>query len=105
MAVYDKETKFYWLQLKEDFFDEDAIQWLEEQQPNEKEYAYFYLKLCVKSLKSNGILIRKVGEMLIPYDNKKIAQLTNTDFDTVTIAMGILQKIELDKILENGEKY
>ena len=29
MAVYDKETKFYWLQLKEDFFDEDAIQWLE----------------------------------------------------------------------------
>ena len=105
MAVYDKETKFYWLQLKEDFFDEDAIQWLEEQQPNGKEYAYFYLKLCVKSLKSNGILIRKVGEMLIPYDNKKIAQLTNTDFDTVTIAMGLLQKIGLVKILENGEIY
>ena len=58
MAVYDKETKFYWLQLKEDFFDEDAIQWLEEQQPNGKEYAYFYLKLCVKSLFSRSAKLR-----------------------------------------------
>lgn len=33
MANYDKETKFYWLQLKEDFFEDDAIEWLEEQQP------------------------------------------------------------------------
>ena len=29
MAKYDKDTKFYWLQLKEDFFEDDAIQWLE----------------------------------------------------------------------------
>ena len=43
MAKYDA-TKFYWLQLREDFFDEDAIDWLEEQ-PNGKEYSLFYLKL------------------------------------------------------------
>ena len=30
MSKYDN-TKFYWLQLKEDFFDDDAIEWLEEQ--------------------------------------------------------------------------
>ena len=58
MSNYDKETKFYWLQLKEDFFEDDAIEWLEEQKPNGRDYAYFYLKLCLKSLKSNGILIR-----------------------------------------------
>ena len=57
MSAYDK-TKFYWLQLKEDFFDDDAISWLEEQQPKGKEYALFYLKLCLKSLKTNGILIK-----------------------------------------------
>ena len=27
MSKYNKDTKFYWLQLKEDFFDDDAIQW------------------------------------------------------------------------------
>ncbi len=103
MAKYD-ETKFYWLQLKEDFFEEDAIEWLEEQ-PNGKEYCLFYLKLCLKSLKDNGILIRKVGELLIPYDNKKLADMTNTNFDTVVIAMKLLTEIGLIKVLENGQLY
>lgn len=105
MSKYDKETKFYWLQLKEDFFEDDSIEWLEEQQPNGRDYAYFYLKLCLKSLKSNGILIRQVGDILIPYDNKKLAELTKMDFDTVTVAMELLKKIGLVKILENGEIY
>lgn len=105
MAKYDKETKFYWLQLKEDFFETDAIEWLEEQQPNGRDYAYFYLKLCLKSLKSNGILIRNVGNILIPYDNKKLAELTKIDFDTVCVAMELLKKIGLVEVLENGEIY
>lgn len=105
MAKYDKDTKFFWLQLKEDFFDDDAIQWLEEQKPNGRDYAYFYLKLCLKSLRTNGILIRNVGEILIPYDNRKLAELTKIDFDTVTVAMELLKKIGLVKILENGEIY
>lgn len=105
MAKYDKETKFYWLLLKEDFFDDDAIDWLENQEPNGRDYAYFYLKLCLKSLKTNGILIRNVGNMLIPYDNKKLAEITKMDFDTVTIAMELLKKIGLIQILENGEIY
>ena len=104
MSTYNK-TKFYWLQLKEDFFDDDAISWLEEQQPKGKEYALFYLKLCLKSLKTNGILIRNVGNFLIPYDNKKLAELTKTDFDTVTIAMELLKKIGLIQLLDNGEIY
>ena len=105
MAQYDKETKFYWLQLKEDFFENDAIEWLEEQEPNGRDYAYFYLKLCLKSLKSNGILIRNVGNILIPYDNRKLAELTKMDFDTVCVAMKLLQEIGLIEILENGEIY
>lgn len=105
MAKYDKETKFYWLQLKEDFFEDDAIEWLEEQKPNGRDYAYFYLKLCLKSLKSNGVLIRQVGNILIPYDNNKLAEMTKMDFDTVTVAMELLKKIGLIKILENGEIY
>ena len=41
MSKYEKDRKFYWLQLKEDFFDEDAISWIEEQENGEK-YSLFY---------------------------------------------------------------
>lgn len=104
MAKYDKETKFYWLQLREDFFDEDAIDWLEEQ-PNGKEYSLFYLKLCLKSLRTNGVLIRRVGNMLVPYDHVKLGELTKTPSDTVMVAMQLLLKIGLVRTLENGELY
>ena len=103
MAKYDA-TKFYWLQLREDFFDEDAIDWLEEQ-PNGKEYSLFYLKLCLKSLRTNGVLIRRVGNMLVPYDHVKLGELTKTPSDTVMVAMQLLIKIGLVKTLENGELY
>ena len=36
-------------------------------------------------------------------DNKKLAELTKMDFDTVTVAMELLKKIGLIEILENGE--
>ena len=103
MAKYDT-SKFYWLQLHEDFFDEDAIDWLEEQ-PNGKEYSLFYLKLCVKSLRTNGVLIRRVGNMLIPYDHVKLGELTKTSPDTVMVAMNLLIQIGLVERLENGELY
>ncbi len=103
MSKYDN-AKFYWLILQENFFDEDAIEWIEEQTDGEK-YALFYLKLCLKSLKTNGILVRKVGEMLIPYTPEKLAELTKTNKDTVIIAMKLLQKVGLVKLLTNGEIY
>ena len=99
-----RNKKYYWMKLKEDFFEDDTIEWLEEQ-PNGKEYALFYLKLCLKSLKNDGVLIRKVGDMLIPYDAKKIAEITKTDIDTVVVAMELFKKINLVEILENGEIY
>lgn len=103
MAAYDKSS-FYWLQLKEDFFDEDAIDWLEEQ-PNGKEYSLFYLKLCLKSLRTNGILIRRVGDVLIPYNHVKLGELTKTNPDTVAMAMTLLMRVGLVKTLDNGEFY
>ena len=103
MSQYNN-TKFYWLQLQENFFDNDYISWLEEQ-PNGKEYCLFYLKLCVKFLKTNGILRRQVGTMIVPYDLKKLAEITHTDFDTAVVAMDLLKKIGLIDILDSGELY
>lgn len=96
--------KFYWLKLKEDFFEEEAIEWVEEQE-NGKEYVLFYLKLCLKAMNTEGILIRRVGDMLIPYDAKKLADMTHTSIDTVRSAMTILEAVKLIETLQNGEIY
>lgn len=101
----DKQKKrYYWLKLKEDFFEEDTIEWLEEQ-PNGKEYCLFYLKLCLKSLKTEGLLVRNVGNLMIPYDPESLAKLTNSNADTVKVAMDLFNKIGLIKILDGGEIY
>lgn len=99
-----ENKKYYWLKLKEDFFDDDTISFIEEQE-NGKEYCLFYLKLCLKSLKTNGTLMRLIGENYIPYDAKALSKLTNTNIDTVTNAMNLFQKIGLISVFETGEIY
>ena len=96
-----KVKRFYWLKLKEDFFDEDTMGWLEEQD-NGKEYCLFYLKLCLKSLKSDGVLVRKVGDMLIPYDVAKIAEITKTQVDIANGALNLLKQIGYIQVLDSG---
>ena len=81
-----ESAKFYWLQLREEFFESDEIDWLEEQ-PNGPAQVLFYLKLCLKSLKTDGLLVRKVGQMLIPYDAENFAVFTKTDVNTVQCAI------------------
>ena len=99
-----KTKRYYWLKLKEDFFSDDTIEFLEDQE-NGKEYCLFYLKLCLKALRNNGVLIRSVGEVLIPYDAKKLAEITRTNYDTVVRAMQLFREIGLVQILDNGEIY
>ncbi len=103
MANYD-DTEFFWLKLQEDFFNEQTIRWLEKQ-ANGRLYAYYYLKLCVKSLKSNGILIQKVGNKLIPYDDEALAEFTFTPLDTVRVANLLFIEIGLVEKLPNGAFY
>lgn len=99
-----ENKKYYWLKLKENFFDDDTISFIEEQK-NGILYVNFYLKICLKSLKTEGNLIRLVGENLIPYDVNSLAKLTNTPVDTVRVAMDLFEKIGLVKIQETGEIY
>lgn len=99
-----KVKKYYWLKLKDDFFEDDTISWVEEQE-NGKEYILFYLKLCLKSLRTEGSLIRNVGERLIPYNVNALAKLTNTNADTVKIAMQLFRDIGLVSLHDTGEIY
>ena len=96
--------RYYWLKLPKDFFQSETMRWLEEQ-PNGIYYSNFYLKLCLMSMNDNGMLIRRVGEMYIPYDVKRLSELTNINSDTIMIAIQLLQKVGLLEILDNGAFY
>ena len=96
--------RHYWLKLPEDFFQSETIRWLEEQ-PNGIYYSNFYLKLCLMSINDNGMLIRRVGEMYIPYDIKRLSELTNINSDTIMIAINLLKKLGLLEVLDNGAFY
>ena len=99
-----ENKRYYWLKLSEDFFDDGTIEWIEEQD-NGKEYVIFYLKLCLRSLKDEGRLIRYVGERLIPYDVKSLSSLTKMSPDTVAVALKTFLEIGLIDRLETGEIY
>lgn len=96
--------RYYWLKLPEDFYDDDTIQWIEDQE-NGAAYVNFYLKLLLKSLSDDGKLIRYVGQRLMPYDVKSLARLTNTDTDTVRVALELFVNIGLVERLDTGELY
>lgn len=96
--------RYYWLKLNENFFEDDTITWIEEQE-NGKDYIVFYLKLCLRSLTDDGYLIRYVGEKLIPYDVRALSKLTNTDYDTVKVAMNLFLEVGIISQLDSGELY
>ena len=99
-----KAKTYYWLKLKDGFFDDDTIAFIEEQE-NGIVYSNFYLKLCLKAIRTEGRLMRLVGNTMIPYDVKSIAKLTNVPVDTVAVAMRLFEQIGLVERFETGEIY
>ena len=102
------ETKrYYWLKLPENFFDatdDETISFIEEQEGGSA-YVLFYLKLLCKALRTDGTLIRLIGNRYVPYDEKPLSKLTNTPVDTVRCAVSMLKEVGLLKQLDSGELY
>lgn len=89
------ESKKYWyIQLNVNFFDDERIDWLCEQK-NGYAYVVLYLKLCLKTANNNGILTRQIGDMIIPYNVDKIAEITHMNVDVVRVALELYKKIGL----------
>ena len=100
-----KNKRFYWIKLKTDFFNQETIDFLLSQD-NGCQYIVLYQMLCLQTANSNGMMATKVGEMIVPYDIKKIARDTKYfDFDTVAVALDLFKKLGLiyeeeDKVLK-----
>lgn len=89
------ENKKYWyIQLNVNFFGDERIDWLCEQK-NGYAYVVLYLKLCLKTANNNGILARQIGDMIIPYNVDKIAEITHINVDIVRVALELYKKIGL----------
>ena len=93
--------KYYYLKLKENYFDEDAIVLLESMQDGIL-YSNILLKLYLKSLKNGGKL--QLDEK-IPYTAQMIATITRQQVGTVERALQIFLKLGLVEPLQNGALY
>ena len=90
------DKKFYWIKLRTDFFQADSpIDFLMSQE-NGCQYVVLYQMLCLKTANSNGILSSRIGEMIVPYDVKKIARDTKYfDVDTIMVALELFKQLGL----------
>ena len=89
------EKRYYWIKLKTDFFNQEAIDFLMSQD-NGCEYIVLYQMLCLQTANNGGEMSTKIGEMIVPYDVKKIVRDTKYfDSDTVIVALELFKKLGL----------
>ncbi|WP_347906195.1 phage replisome organizer N-terminal domain-containing protein [Enterococcus cecorum] len=90
--------KYYYLKLKENFFDSDEIIILESM---EKGYLYsnILLKLYLRSLKNEGKLMFNDR---IPFNTRMLAQVTRHSENEIENALQVFEDLKLVEILDNG---
>lgn len=94
--------KYYYMRLKEDFFDSNDAVKIMESMPDGYLYCNILLKLYLKSLKCNG---RLMYNNRIPYNAEVLATLTGHSVGVVEKALDIFEKLGLIEILDNGAIY
>lgn len=94
--------KYYWIKLKTDFMTSDKVDFLMSQK-NGAEYVVLYQMLCMKCINTDGLLARKIGEVIIPFDEEKIARdCKYFTVDTVKVAFSLFIKLGMIYQETNG---
>ena len=93
--------KYYYMRLKEDFFDTDEMKRLEAMQDGYL-YSNILLKMYLKSLKGNGKLMLNNA---IPYNSQMIAIVTGHQVGTVERALEIFRQLGFIEVLKSGAIY
>ena len=93
--------KYYYLRLKDNFFDGDELKILESMKDGYL-YSNILLKLYLRSLKNDGKLV--VNDR-IPYNAEMLASVTGHQIGTVKQALSIFKDLGLIDVLENGAIY
>ena len=93
--------KYYYLRLKDNFFDTDEMKILESMKDGYL-YSNILLKLYLRSLKNDGKLV--VNER-IPYNAEMLASVTGHQVGTIKQALSMFKELGLIEVLENGAIY
>ena len=93
--------KYYYLKLKENFFDSDNMIILESMSDGYL-YSNILLKLYLKGLKDNG---RLMLNDVIPYNAQMLAKITRHQVGTVEKALDIFKQLGLIEVLDSGAIY
>ena len=96
-----KNRKYYYLKLKENFFDSEDMKLLQAMKDGYM-YSDILLKLYLKSLRQEGRLMYRD---IIPYTPEMVATITNHQVGTVEKAMKVLEQMGFIEILDNGAIY
>lgn len=101
MAEYNKQ-KFYWIKLTDKFLTSETVDFLLSQKDGAN-YVVLYQMLCLKSVNTNGVLARQIGEILVPFDEEKIQRdCKHFSIDTVRIALTLYKQLGLVFEQSNG---
>ncbi len=93
--------KYYYLKLKENFFDSDEMILLESM-PDGYRYSNILLKMYLRSLKDEGRLMLS-GK--IPYSPEMLATVVRQPVGVVKEALKIFQELGLVSVLDTGAIY
>lgn len=93
--------KYYYLKLKENFYEDEKIIMLESL-PDGMLYSNILMKLYLRSLKREGKLM--ISDR-IPLNPVALSQITRHSVGDVEKAIKVLQELELIEILDNGAIY
>ena len=86
---------YYWLRLKKNFMTSDTVDFLMSQ-PEGANYVVLYQMLHLMSINTEGRLSRTIGDVIIPYDVKKIQRDTKWfTVDTINVALSLFMKLGL----------
>lgn len=101
MSLLSDNKKYYYIRLKDSFFDSDEMKVMESMKDGYL-YGNILLKLYLRSLKNNGCLM--LNER-IPYNAEMLATITGHQVGTIKQALTIFKDLGLIEVLDNGAIY
>lgn len=102
MAIYNKDSKYYFYKLYNDFFQEDAVEYLKQTEYGCKTLI-IYQQLIFLTINKKGCLEKKLGDDRIPYSNKELATKIGEDEKAFKDHLDIL--IKYGFIEKRDERY
>lgn len=96
------EKRLWWIKITDHFFTSDNIDFLMSQK-NGSEYVVIYQLLCLKTVNTNGVLARQLGDILVEFNEEKIQRdLKYFDIDTIRVALDLYKRMGLIYYNDDG---